>query len=139
MGAFYWCSKEFYHKIHGFDTKEGIRFRGHIYWGHLEPMLSLKAKVYGGSCMMYPAVEAGHIFGRIDDVYKVRAVRDDYKYWNALWIAYTMLEDSLRNDLVNFLNPCLNLNLAKSYIRKYWDFVQAVRERNILEGKLISK
>jgi hypothetical protein len=138
-GAFYFTTKEFYQRIHGFDTEEGNRFKGHSHWGHLEAMLSLKARVYGGRCMMYPDIKAGHIFGRISDVYKVRSVREDLHYWNRLWVAETMLDDPLKEECLNHLKFCKNLSEAQAWIKQNWDTVQEVRNRNKREGILISK
>jgi hypothetical protein len=139
MGAFYWMKKDFYHKIHGFDTIEGIGFRGHRYWSCLEPHLSLKVKAYGGKCILYPYIEAGHIFGRLDDIYAVRAVREDMKWWNRFWVAHTLLDGELKERVLNFPNTELNVSLGRSYVRKNWDTIQEVRERNSKEGKLISE
>jgi glycosyltransferase involved in cell wall biosynthesis len=141
MGAMYWMPREFYLKMGGFDTKEGETFRGHIYWGHLEAHLSLKAKVYGGKCVVYPDIRAGHTFGRIteENSDKHRAMRDDYRHWNALWIAHTMIEESFRDELINFPRHSLNFSTAQAMIRRNWDVVEEVRNRNIREGKLISK
>jgi glycosyltransferase involved in cell wall biosynthesis len=138
-GAFYWMTKEFYNKIGGWDTKENVRFSGHIAWGGLEAHLSLKARVYEGKCMMYPDIETGHIFAKIVDMSTVRSVRQDYKYWNKLWIAHTLLDDELRDKVINFIPPNRNINLARAHIRNNWAHVQEVREKNRREGKLISK
>jgi GT2 family glycosyltransferase len=140
-GAFYFCKREFYQKIHGFDTIVGKHLHGHAFWGHLEAMLSLKVRVYGGKCMMYPNIRAGHVFGRlnIDNFDSHRAVRMDYHYWNRLWIAHTMLDDELRDECLNHLIHCLNLSQAQVWIKQNWSAVRAIRERNEREGKLISK
>jgi glycosyltransferase involved in cell wall biosynthesis len=141
MGAQYWMPTDFYRRMGGFDTVEGETFRGAIYWGHLEAHLSLKAKVYGEKCVVYPNIKAGHTFGRIteENSDKHRAMRDDYRHWNALWIAHTMLEESFRDELINFPHHSLNFSTAQAYIRRNWYKVQEVRQRNEREGKLISK
>jgi glycosyltransferase involved in cell wall biosynthesis len=138
-GAFYWMKKEDYLRMRGFDTVEGKEWAGHRYWGCLESHLSLKARVYGIKCMIYPDFRVGHTFGRISD--GDRAFRLDYKYWNKLWVAHTLLSKELRDECVAHLsaNPNLNFNLAQSYIRQNWVIVQEVRERNIREGNLIKK
>jgi len=138
-GAFYWLTKEFYQKMHGWDTVEGEEWKGHKYWGCLEPAISLKAKVYGGRGVLYPDFRVGHIFGRIDDIFKVRSVRTDLKYWNALWVAHTMLDDAFRDEVLAFPKQCLNLSQAQGYIKKNWGKVQDARQRNKREGNLISK
>jgi glycosyltransferase involved in cell wall biosynthesis len=140
-GAWYFCKKEFYQKIGGFDTKPNNHFHGHSFWGHLESLLSLKVRVYNGRCMMYPNIRVGHIFGRIDqnNVNEHRAVREDFHYWNRLWIAHTLLSDELRDKCLNHLLPCLCLSQAQVWIKHHWKGVKEVRERNILNGKLISE
>ena len=138
-GAFYFMKREFYDRIGGWDTQEGVPYRGHKMWGALEAHLSLKARVYGGKCMMYPALEVGHIFGRIDDIFAVRAIREDCKYWNKLFIAHTLLDDELRDEVISFMPPSRNWNLAQMWVRKNWDTIAEVRQKNISQGKLISR
>jgi glycosyltransferase involved in cell wall biosynthesis len=138
-GAFYFLTKEFYEKMYGFDTVEETPFIGHCFWGALEPFLALKMKVYGGACMMFPDFRVGHIFSRVDMDNIKRSIRNDLKWWNKLWVAHTMLDDSLRDELLAFPNHSLNFSQAKAYIKQNWAAVQEVRERNKREGKLISK
>jgi glycosyltransferase involved in cell wall biosynthesis len=137
MGACYWITKEFYQNIGGFDTASGIRQWGHSYYGCLEPHLSLKAKCYDGKCVLYPNIEAGHVFGKIDDISKVRAVRDDYVWYNRLWVAHTLLDDDLRDEVIHFPHSEWNFNVAKVWIRQNWSTVCSVRELNKSRGKLI--
>lgn len=146
MGAFYWTTREFYNKIHGWDTEEGVRFIGHQNWGSLEPYISLKTKVYGGILKVYPDFKVGHVFNRIGTVSlgsftisSKRIARGDLHWFNRLFIAHTMFEDPLKSELLNFPKPEKNLNEAQKYIRDNWDKVMKVRERNEREGKLISQ
>jgi hypothetical protein len=138
-GAFYFLTREFYKRMHGWDTIEGEDFRGHQRWGCLEPFLSLKASVYGGKSVLYPGIRVGHVFGRLGDIYNTRSVRNDLKFWNKLWIAHTMLDDELRDEVLAFPNHSLNLSQAQAWIKQYWNVVQETRQRNINEGKLISR
>jgi glycosyltransferase involved in cell wall biosynthesis len=139
MGAMYWMKREDYVRIHGFDTEKGVHFRGARFWGCLEPHLSLKAKVYGMRLVEYPSFKVGHTFSRIDDIYKVRAVRNDITWWNKLWCVHTMFKEELREELLAYPCHSLNLSQAKAYIKQNWSVVQEVRERNKREGKLISE
>jgi len=135
MGGFYFCTKEFYVRMHGFDTYKGDRFRGHMKWGHLEPMLSLKAEMYGEGIRLYPEIEVGHIFNR-----KVDGARSgEYQYWNKLWMAYTMLEESFRDELRDYLTPNLYYNIAQHWIRQHKHVINETRQRNIREARLINK
>jgi glycosyltransferase involved in cell wall biosynthesis len=138
-GAFYFLTKEFYERIHGFDTIEGEHLKGHCYWGALEPFLAIKMKVYGGKCLMYPDMRAGHVFSRVDVNNPKRSIRDDLKWFNKLWILHTMFEDDYRDELLAWPHHSLNLSQARVYIKENWDYIQEIRERNRREGKLISK
>lgn len=133
LGAFYACSKEFYTRIGGFDTVKGELWQGHKKWGHLEPMLSLKARVYGGNTMIVPSVEVGHIFNRAVDGVRSK----DYQIWNSLWIAETMLTERCRVELYSFLKAEHNLSVAQKWIQQNKSTVLKVRDRNEREGKLI--
>jgi glycosyltransferase involved in cell wall biosynthesis len=136
-GAYYWLKREQYLRIGGWDTEEGNLWRGHRYWGNLETHLSLKARVYGLKCIMYPNIETYHSFGRIKE--GDRANRADYKWWNKLFTAYTLLDDELCAEVVSHPRHSYPLSLAQSYVRKNWDTIQAVRAKNKLNGKLITR
>ena len=130
LGAFYACKRDFYLKIHGFDTEAHKRFHGHMDYAHLESMLSLKAYLYGGSCKMFPNIETAHIFGRADKRHRTRAHKASIYAWNALWIAYTMCDAELRDYLIDWLDSTLAFNRAKTYVRKNIESLLKVRERN---------
>ena len=118
-------SKEFYQKMHGFDTVKGEQFRGHMKWGHLEPMLSLKAEMYGDGCRLYPDIEVGHVFGR-----KTEGARSaEYQYWNALWIAHTMLDKDLRDELLDFIKPNFQYGIAQQWVKQHRRAGQSHRHR----------
>jgi glycosyltransferase involved in cell wall biosynthesis len=146
LGAFYWTTKEFYNKIHGWDTEKGVRFQGHQNWGSLEPYLSLKTKIYGGKLRVYPDFEVGHVFGRINQPgignfisSSKRVERSDLHWFNRLFMVHTMTEDPLKSVLLNFPLQEYPLELAKKYIKENWDKVEKVRERNIREAKLLTE
>lgn len=141
LGAFYFVKKSFYQEIGGFDTIEGRRFHGHKYYGSLEPFLSLKARVYNGRSVVYPDIRVGHVFGRLEDdaIYSARAIREDCKQWNKLWIAHTMLDDNFRDEVINFPNHSLSFSQAQVWIKQHWDVIQEKRRYNKIHGKLISK
>lgn len=54
LGAIYGLKKKWYEHIDG--------FYGHIKWGTLEPYISLKSWLFGGTCRVAPHIEIGHIF-----------------------------------------------------------------------------
>ena len=141
LGAFYFTSRDYYNKLHGWDTVAGNRFIGHRVWSHLEPHISLKAWLEGGGCTLYPDIEAGHIFGRIlkKDRYKKGARSMEWDYWNQFFILETMVGDaSLRKELRAHLHHELPLSMAQRMVRYNYPSLLKIRERNLTEfGRLI--
>jgi len=132
LGAFYFTTKAFYEKIHGWDTEKDVRFQGHQGWGSLEPYLSLKARMYGGKCVIYPDFEVGHVFGRLPN--GARSNRPDLHWFNRLFMVYTTTEDPLKSELLNYPHTDFALNKAREYIKENFDKVLKIRERNIRES-----
>jgi glycosyltransferase involved in cell wall biosynthesis len=133
LGAFYFTSKAYYQELSGWDTVYRNRYVGHRVWSHLEPYISLKVWLSGGSCVLYPSIEAGHIFGRIDiyNQFSKGARSAEWVMWNSIFILETMiLSDSFRHRLEDFMHPELNWNVAKKMIKDHWAEVQKVKERN---------
>lgn len=133
MGAFYFCTKEYYTKIGGWDTDAKIRWQGHRTWGSLEPMISLKSWLAGGGITMFPQIETGHIFGRIDKRKRFqkgsRSAIDTW--WNRIWSVETqVMDENLRKQILGFVRPEKNYNIALREIRRNYDNVLKVRERN---------
>jgi hypothetical protein len=138
MGAFYFCTKEFYLRIHGFDTITKNRYCGHRVWSHLEPFLSLKAYFHGGNCILYPDIEATHVFGRIDvyNQFNKGCRSAEWFFWNSLWILETMiLNEFQRNRIFDFMHYELNWGVALKMIRENHITVERFRERNRQEFK----
>jgi glycosyltransferase involved in cell wall biosynthesis len=54
LGAAYGVSKKWYRHVDG--------WWGHKKWGTLEPLISLKSWLFGGSCRTAPHIETAHIF-----------------------------------------------------------------------------
>jgi len=133
LGAFYFCTKEYYTKLGGWDTKPGVRFRGHRQYGHLEPHLSLKSWLGGSGCLLYPDLHAKHIFSRVSggNKYTKGARSQENIWWNALWIGETcVLDPALREKILNYPYNTLNYGVAKNMIRRNYDQVLEVRARN---------
>jgi len=138
MGAFYFTSKDYYFKLHGWDTEEGNPWCGHRYWSGLEPHISLKSWLHGGGCMLYPDIEAGHVFARLRRSRRYRhGLRSaEWMWWNSLWTLETMILDAdLRKKLYDFPIPELNLGKAKKMIKDHYSEVERIRERNRQEFK----
>ncbi len=143
LGAFYFTSRDYYNKLGGWDTQAGERYMGHRFWGNLEPHISLKSWLYGGGCMLFPDIEAGHIFGRIikNDRWKKGLRSPEWLYWNQLFIAETLVEDEFRQELYDYLHYEKTLGMAQRMIRDNYSDILKVRERNLrfANGKLLSK
>jgi glycosyltransferase involved in cell wall biosynthesis len=90
LGAFYGVKKEWYNYIDGFT--------GHKIWGALEPYISLKSWLFGGSCRITREVETLHIFTRSNDV-KTRQI---YMNYNKAFVAKVLFDDDLSNRLLRF-------------------------------------
>lgn len=58
LGAAYGVKKAWYEYIGGWE--------GHKVWGTLEPMISIKSWLFGGSCRVAPQVQVGHIFNIVN-------------------------------------------------------------------------
>ena len=132
MGAFYFTSKQYYQFIGGWDTDLNERWQGHRQWGHLEPHISLKSWLVGGGCYLQPSIETTHIFNRKGEHRFAKGSRSlDNMWWNALWILETMVMDAhQREQIYNFLHPELNLNVAQKNIKKNYENVLKIRNRN---------
>jgi len=138
MGACYWTSKSYYNLLGGWDTVAGDRYKGFRSWGCLEPYLSLKSWLVGGGCYLEPSIEATHIFNRIDKSrrYAKGGRSDEKTWWNRLLVLETqIMSESMRNRLYDFVHPELNLNNAKKEIKKNYDYVLELRERNRVKFK----
>jgi hypothetical protein len=79
---------------------------------------------------MFPKIETAHLFGRADKRHRTRAHKASIYAWNALWIAYTMCDEELRDYLIDWLDSNLAINRAKTYVRKNKENLLKVRERN---------
>lgn len=133
MGAFYFCKRDWYLKIGGFDTEPKNRYCGHRVWSHLESHLSLKSYLCGGNCILYPDIKATHIFNRIDKRHQsAKGGRSaEWFHWNAQWVLETMvLNDLTRNMIRDFMHRELNWNVAEQMIKRNKATVEKYRELN---------
>ncbi len=89
LGACYGVKKDWYNYIDG--------FWGHRRWGSLEPYISLKSWMFGGSCRCAPHIETGHIFKKNGTH---GTLQSDVLY-NKVMIATLLLDDHQR--LIDFL------------------------------------
>jgi len=136
LGAFYFCTKEYYTKLGGWDTEPNNRYCGHARWGHLEAYISLKSWLVGGGCTLYPNIEAGHVFARVTiyNQWSKGGRSAEWMWWNALFMLETMIFDTkIRQKLYDFVHPEFNFNIAKQMIQRNYETVVRVREANRLK------
>lgn len=95
LGACYAITKHWYNYIDG--------FWGHRWWGSLEPYISLKSWLFGGSCRVVPECYTGHIYKTVSP----HKVPYEILMYNKLLVATLLFPDSDR--LIDFLgnNPFL--------------------------------
>ena len=133
MGAFYFCTKEYYTKVGGWDTDVRERWQGHKTYGHLEPYISLKSWLVGGGVTMFPQIEAGHIFNRIDKRKRFQKGCRSYVdiWWNAIFAIETqVMDENTRKKILGFVRLEKNYSAALQAIRKNYGNVLKIRERN---------
>lgn len=138
LGAFYFTSRDYFKKLGGWDTESGNQYAGHRVWGSLEPYISLKSWLVGGGCTLYPEIETGHVFARVDRLnkWKKGGRGEDWGWWNRLYILETMImSQSLRNRLEDFVHPELNFNVARKWIKQNYESILRKREENRLRFK----
>lgn len=116
LGAAYGVSKEWYNYIDG--------WWGHLSWGSLEPYISLKSWLMGGSCLCDPSIETAHIFKRSG----THGTQLSHLMYNKLLLAHLLMPDTLRDNLISFLgvNPVINAGMVEFNKRK--DSIFAKRE-----------
>jgi len=138
FGGCYVIKRDWYIHIGGWGhlkgthglTNEECKWTGHSAWGGLEPIISLKSWFAGGSCIVDPAWEAGHLFNRWDKVKKTRGRRMDRYFFNKLFAAHTLLTEKQANKLSNYLHKTKNENWAKSVIKKNRKAIDMERDFN---------
>ncbi len=130
LGAFYFTTKSWYNHIGGFDGE-------HKRWGCLEPWISIKTWLAGGSIHVLSDLETGHVFNKYGDGSSVNG-RGDMAWYNKLFVAYTQLpedlakriEDKVYSLRIQREQSTLPFNLGRNILRQNWNRVLEVRERN---------
>lgn len=123
LGAFYGVKKAWYNYIDG--------WAGHQKWGTLEPMISLKSWLMGGTCRMAPDVETGHIFKK----YGTHSTPQDVLLYNKMMVATLLFDDF--NRMIKFLgtNP-----IVERAHKLYLDNITWIMEkRNEYRDKIVMK
>lgn len=103
LGAIYAVKKDWYNHIDG--------FWGHRQWGTLEPYISLKSWLFGGSCRIVKTIKTGHIFSR--NIHNISLVSVAY---NKLLVSLLLTNPPLRGRLIGFLSQTKELKKAMELI-----------------------
>lgn len=114
LGAAYGVKKSWYNYIDGWAL--------HRKWGTLEPYISLKSWLFGGSCRTAPRVETGHIFkkvGRSD-------IKQDVLLYNKMMVATLLLDDYER--VISFLGSNATVESAKRIYNNSLSLIMNKRE-----------
>jgi len=122
LGAIYAVKKEWYNHLDG--------FWGHRQWGTLEPYLSLKSWLFGGSCRIVKTIKTGHIFSR--NIHNVSLVSVAY---NKLLVATLLFDATDRGRLIQFLN---DTNDVRRALRIFGDNIEGIEaKRSDVRSKII--
>jgi len=123
LGAFYGIHKAWYDKIHG--------WRGHRFWGTLEPFISLKSWLCGGSCKITTDISVGHIFTRISK--KPHVTRDWDLLYNKVFLINLLFDPETVDLFMEFLgkkHPVVNKNIliAEKILQEHKDVLQIEKD-----------
>ena len=116
LGAFYGVRREWYQHIKG--------YRGHRYWGTLEPYISLKSWLAGGDCKIANDIEVGHIFKQRSS--HVTQTHD--LMYNKVFISEVMFNREIRTKLLNFLGTNEHIERAKRMVLKDQEAVDYLKK-----------
>jgi hypothetical protein len=89
LGAAYGVSKAWYNYVDGWN--------GHKMWGTLEPYISLKSWLFGGSCRVAPRIYTAHIFKKTG----THNTPQDALIYNKMFVSMVLFEDHKR--FIDFL------------------------------------
>jgi glycosyltransferase involved in cell wall biosynthesis len=114
LGAAYGVKKEWYNYVDGWS--------GHKKWGTLEPYISLKSWLFGGSCRIAPRIETGHIFKN----HGTHGTPQEFLFYNKILVSTLFFDDYER--LINFLGTNTTIEKAKEMYNKNIEFILSKRE-----------
>ena len=110
LGAAYGVKKHWYTYIDG--------FAGHRLWGTLEPYISLKSWMFGGSCLCASRIETAHIFKKLG----THGTPQDVLMYNKMFVSLVLLKDASR--MINFLGSNSILTRAHAMIKDNIDYIR---------------
>lgn len=114
LGACYGVKKEWYQYIDG--------AWGHRQWGTMDGYLSFKSWFFGGSCLIAPHIETGHIFRK----HSIHPLKQENIMYNKILIANLLFEDGQR--YIDFLGSNSVLDRAKALVETNKEAIQQKRK-----------
>lgn len=114
LGAAYGVKKSWYEYVDGWSC--------HKKWGTLEPYISLKSWLFGGSCRTAPRIETGHIF----KAQGTHGTSQEKLLYNKMMVATLLLDDYER--LISFLGTNPTVEKAKELYTENIDLIMSKRE-----------
>lgn len=117
LGAFYGVSTSWYKHIGG--------FRGHRYWGSLEPFISLKSWFAGGDCKIASDIETAHIFK--SESSHLTGPHD--LLYNKMAASKILFSDDVADKFIDFLGDNTHMRIAKENIGFDEEFIYKCRDQ----------
>jgi glycosyltransferase involved in cell wall biosynthesis len=114
LGAAYGVKKQWYNYVDGWS--------GHKKWGTLEPYISLKSWLFGGTCRTAPRIETGHIFKTVG----THGTPQEKLLYNKMLVATMLLEDYER--IISFMGTNPTVERARIMYNENLDFILKKRE-----------
>lgn len=114
LGAAYGVSKTWYNYIDGWAC--------HKTWGSLEPYISLKTWLFGGTCRLATRIETAHIF----KTQGTHSVPQHVLFYNKIMIATLLLDDYQK--YIEFLGDHVTIKKAKELFDKNKDLILKKQE-----------
>jgi glycosyltransferase involved in cell wall biosynthesis len=123
LGAAYGVKKQWYDYVDG--------WAGHKKWGTLEPYISLKSWLFGGTCRIAPRIETGHIFKPVG----THGTPQDALFYNKMMVATMLIEDYQR--LISFLPENSIVKRSRIMYNENIDFI--LKKRQEYRAKIVYK
>lgn len=114
LGAAYGVKKSWYEYVDGWSL--------HKKWGTLEPYISLKSWLFGGSCRTAPRIETGHIFKTVG----THGTSQEKLLYNKMMVATVLLDDYER--LIHFLGTNQTVENAREMYNNNLDLILKKKE-----------
>ena len=116
LGAAYGVKKEWYNYVDG--------WWGHRSWGTLEPMISLKSWLMGGSCRTTPDIETGHVFKSGG----THGTQNSHLMYNKILVATLLFSDYDSQRLIQFLGSNPSVSAGKRLFDENKEAIMAKRD-----------